>query len=204
MRAPKLLRRSGFTLLELLMVLSLLGIILVKATMLMSTSSDVIGKQSAALVLEDHARIVLDRIALAVMSCDRDSLAPVIAEPGHGTELRYQISLGVEDGEVVWADAEEISFEGIETNQIIWRRNPDLAAEKRVAWSNLVRPFLEGELANGVDDNGNGLVDEEGLSFTIEKNSVTIRLSFGQTLKDGQRITTTLETVATCRNNPLD
>lgn len=69
-----------------------------------------------------------------------------------------------------------------------------------MVWTSLARPFLEGEVLNGVDDNGNGLIDEQGLSFTLFGDSVTIRLSIAQTNPEGEEITQTVETVVTVRN----
>ena len=69
-----------------------------------------------------------------------------------------------------------------------------------MVWSNLVRPFLEGELQNGIDDNGNGLIDEKGLSFVVWKNSVTIRLTLGRQVEGGDWINETVVTTVTCRN----
>ena len=56
-------------------------------------------------------------------------------------------------------------------------------------------------MPNGVDDNGNGLIDEQGLAFTIFRNTVTIRLSLLRLSADGQPIEKTVETTVTCRNN---
>ncbi|MEM7310751.1 MAG: type II secretion system protein [Planctomycetota bacterium] len=193
--------QRGFTLVELLIVLALLGIILVKATMVMTATTDVVQRESSAMMIEDHARVVLDRIALAIMACDRDSLAPILT-PSHSTEVSYTFSLGVEDGAVVWADPENIALDGAAANQVVWKQSPDLPEERKVVWSNLVRPFLEGEVVNGVDDNGNGLVDEEGLTFYVEKNRVTIRLSIEVPGEEGQPAIQTVETTVTVRNNP--
>jgi hypothetical protein len=87
-----------------------------------------------------------------------------------------------------------------EATRVFWARNPGLGTEHRVIWTNMVRPFLEGEVMNGVDDNGNGLVDEHGLSFDIDRNAVTIRLSMERRSSDGRAVIHTIERVVTCRN----
>lgn len=202
MTCSRNIRAAGFSLVELLIALSLLSVVLVKATMVMRATGEVASRSASSLITEDKARIVLDRIALAVMSCDRESVAPLL-NPGHSTEINYQVSLGVEAGEVVWNEPERITLAGATNNQVLWLQSPDLPGERSVVWSNRVLPLLEGELQNGVDDNGNGLIDEQGLTFFVEGNQVTIRLCLGLDLEGGT-ITRSVETTVTIRNNPLD
>ena len=82
---------------------------------------------------------------------------------------------------------------------MFWSRNPETNEEVRVVWTSLVSPYLEGEIPNGMDDNGNGLIDEKGLSFVVDRNAVTIRLTLDQ-LVDGRMVTKTVQTTVTCRN----
>ena len=55
-----------------------------------------------------------------------------------------------------------------------------------MVWSSLVRPLLEGEIQNGKDDNGNGLIDEQGLTFVIDGRAIRMRLTIG---RDGESVT---------------
>lgn len=191
--------RRGMSVMELMLAMGLLAVIAVKAAMVLTSANDTQRGDSAAMTLEDQARRVLDQIAYAVMGSDRESLSPDPESPIFSTSLRFAISLGVEDGVVVWDDEEEIGLSPDET-QVVWRRNPDAADEVRVAWCNVVRPFLEGEMQNGDDDNENGIVDEKGLSFVMNGSAVTIRLSVERTGPENQPITQTVETTVTVRN----
>jgi prepilin-type N-terminal cleavage/methylation domain-containing protein len=191
---------SGFTLLEVILGLSLLAILLVKVAMAVNSANRFTAEGSSAVVLEDQARAALDRIAYAIMGSDRNTLIPDVEAPLHCTDLDFRVSLGVDDGGViVWDDPERIGL-GDSQNQLTWRSNPGLPEERRVVWSNLVRDLLEGELPNGVDDNGNGLIDEKGLAFVIFRNSVTIRLTLEKPGPGGRRMTETVQTTVTCRN----
>lgn len=192
-------RRSGMTAMELVLALALLAIIALKASMVLTSANEAQQQDSAIMALEDQARRALDQIAYAVMGSDRDSLIPDPESPIFSTSLRYSISLGVEDGEVVWDDPEEIGL-SLDESQVIWRKNPGTAEELRVAWCNVVRPFLEGEIPNGTDDNGNGIVDENGLSFVVERDAVTIRLSVQRPGPQNQPISETVSTMVTVRN----
>ncbi len=201
-RAPITSRRAGVTLIELLIVVGLAAVVLGKVGMLMLESNKVMRSGSSEMALEDHARKLLDQIAMSIMACDRDALAPILT-PGHSTGVRYQVSLGVADGETVWSDPEEVEL--VQENgqfHVTWVQRPGAVDERRVVWSRRVEELLEGEEVNGVDDNGNGLTDEEGLNFVVEGNQVTIRISLGTFLDGEQRVTRSLETIVTVRNNP--
>lgn len=191
--------RRGFTLIEALIAASLLGIVVVKITMVLNSATQSHNRESSAMVLEDQAHRVLDQIAYAIMGAERDELVPDPLQPLYSTELNYSVSLGVEAGEVVFNDPERIGLGNV-LSQLVWAENPGVAEERRVVWTNLVSPFLEGEIPNGVDDNGNGLVDESGLTFSLEGNAVTIRLSLARPQSDGTLLEETVETLVTCRN----
>ena len=167
--------RSGWTLIELCMAALLVTVVLGKAALVMRSALGLASEQTASMHYEDQARRVIDQIALAVMGSDRSTLIPQIEEI-HSNNIRYTFSLGLEDGEVVWSAPEEIRLTDART-QVEWRENPEAADERKVVWTDLVAPLLEGELVNGVDDNGNGLIDEDGLSFVLEGERVIIRLT---------------------------
>jgi hypothetical protein len=59
---------------------------------------------------------------------------------------------------------------------------------------------MERELANGADDNANGLTDESGLTFDVDRKKVTIRLTLERADQSGEKIKVTRSTEVTCRN----
>lgn len=192
--------RRGLTLIELAIVLVLASVVLVKATVVIREVSTSASRDSGTMVLEDQARLALDRIAYSVMGADRQALIPDLTLlPVHSTDLTYRISLGIEDGQVVWSDPEMIALDG-EGTEIVWVQNPDTVDEQKVVWTHFVRSLLEGETINGDDDNANGLIDEEGLTFVVEGNRVTIRLSLARPGEDGELTSRTVETTVVCRN----
>ena len=192
-------QRAGFTLLEVSMTIALLAIFAVKITTVIdstvkSTDTD-IGRTS----LDAQARQVLRQIGFAVMGSHPNSLDPNMARPLNQASLKYQVNLGIDDGEVVWGEPEEVALEEAR-RQVYWSDAPDDAENRRVIWCNLVAPYLEGEIPNGIDDNGNGLIDEKGLSFTIEGQAIAMKLTLEKARSDGTVMTSTVETVVTCRN----
>jgi len=199
LKVPGLRRNAGFTIIELLIAVGLFLILANKVTVVMNAAARFTEDESATVVLEDQAHRVLDRIAAAVMGTNGETLVPDAEAPAHSSQLLFQVLLGIEEGEAVWSDPEQIALSE-SLRKVLWRQNPDTPEETRVVWSNLVRPYLEGEVPNGVDDNGNNLVDENGLTFVIDRNRVTIQISLTQQQSDGRTLIRTLATTATCRN----
>ena len=192
-------RRGGFTLVELIIVLVLLTVVGVKAALLLDIASDSQSRDTAEVALEDQAHRTVDQIAFAVMGANRETLFPDPQSPTYSEDVEYEVSLGVAAGVVVWGDPERIALEGTDT-QVAWRENPGEVNERRVVWSNVVRPYLEGETFNGIDDNGTGLIDEKGLNFTLQGDQVTIRLTLERTRPDGEVYTQSVSTRVTLRN----
>jgi hypothetical protein len=190
--------RAGWSLLELSFASLLVLGVVAKAAFVLDYALGLAGDQSASMQQEDQARAVIDRIALAVMGSDRGTLFPEIEEL-HSDRIRYTFSLGVEDGAVVWSAPEEIRLDD-ERRAVEWRENPGAAEERRAVWTRLASPLLEGESTNGEDDNGNGLIDEDGLSFVLEGERVVIRLTLNRRESDGRTVPHTVESVVTCRN----
>ncbi|MCP3917933.1 MAG: prepilin-type N-terminal cleavage/methylation domain-containing protein [bacterium] len=189
--------RAGFTILELLLALGLLAIVAQKTFVMLTAASKATATDTSALVLEEKARRVLQQVAMTIMSADRDSLVPGVEAPLDTDALRFKVHLGVENGEVVWSEPEEIVQKG---QKVVWRSYVATEKERHITWTNLVAPFLEGEIPNGMDDNGNGVIDEKGLSFEVDRSAVTIRLTLAQAAGEGDERLQTVETVVTCRN----
>jgi prepilin-type N-terminal cleavage/methylation domain-containing protein len=156
--------RSGLTLLELLLAVVILAMIGAKVFQMLAQTSDVMSTQERETVLDDQANSVLKMIAYNIMASDRDTLAPAAVAPLTTDDIRYRVNLGLQDGAVVWKDPEEIGQDDAD-NDVYWRENPDAESERRVVWTRAVAPFLEGEIPDGMDNNGNGLIDEKGLSW---------------------------------------
>ena len=192
-------RRAGMTVTELAISMVLLVVVGFKSAMLLGMAADADSENTTRITLEDQAMRLVDQVSFAVMGANRATLFPDPESPTYTETVSYEVSLGVEDGVVVWSDKEEIRM-AVEAEQVVWSSNPGEANERSVVWSNLVRPFLEGELPNGIDDNGNGLVDERGLNFTLQGNTVQIRLTLERVNAEGERIEETVETLVTLRN----
>ncbi len=193
-------REAGFSLVEVMIALVLLTVVIAKLTMVAGAASRTHQRESASMALEDRALQVLDQVSYAIMGSDADSLVPDNEFPAHHSELRYRVSLGVEAGEVVWGDVEVIGLNPTNNSQMYWGQNVGEPGERFVVWCNTVGDLLENELLNGQDDNDNGLADEDGLTFVLDRRSVRIRLTLSGTDENGNAIEHTVETLVTCRN----
>ncbi len=193
-------RRAGVTVLELAIAVGLVGLVMVNMTMLLRATSRSHDVTTDRLNLEVHASQLLDRMATALIGANADSVMPGNQAPLHASVIDYEISLGIQDGQVIWGDPERISLLP-QTGEVVWMRSPDTSGERRVVWGRYVSEFMEGELlGNGIDDNDNGLVDEMGLSFTLEGDSVVIRLTLARPDSTGRLITFPTETRVAFRN----
>ncbi len=181
------------------MTVALLAIFAVKVTSVIDVTTKTTEDDIQQTAIDAQARQVLRQIGFAVMGSHPSSLDPNMLAPLNQACLKYQVNLGISDGEVIWADPEEVALEE-GRRQIYWSDNPDAADERRIVWTNLVAPYLEGEIPNGIDDNGNGLIDEKGLAFSISGSAISMKLTLERIKDDGTAITSTVETVVACRN----
>lgn len=192
-------QRRGFTLVEGAIALVLVTIVVVKLAMLMRMSGESSATEISETVVEDQARRLIDRIGFAIMGADESQLIPNPLTPIDSPDLSFRVSLGVdEDGAKAWSDAQWIGLQA--THELSWRERPDQEGERRVVWSNAVRELLAGEVQNGKDDNGNGVIDERGLSFTVDGSRVIVRLTLERPSRDGRLVACNVETTVTCRN----
>lgn len=198
--AARACRRGGFTLLETLIALTVVGLVLGNIVMVTRSTSEAYDEEMSKASLELQLDQTLDRIALALMAASASSLQPGVATPAFHSTLSYAQSLGVQAGAVVHGAPERIALR-IENGEVVWIERPGEPGERMATWTRSVREFLEGELPNGVDDNGNGLVDESGLAFVIEGSIVRVLITLEREGAGDRRLTYTRESLIRCRNS---
>ena len=84
--------------------------------------------------------------------------------------------------------------------QLVLRLDAGTAAQRDVVLCRYVREYLEGEIPNGSDDNGNGLMDERGFSADVADGVWTLRLTVERRDASGRLVTKTHETSVRPRN----
>jgi len=177
---------SGFSAVELAIASVLFALLLYKVAMAIQYSLAFASRESAQMSMDDAAQELLDKVTRALYGASRESVQPLVAVPLYSSRLSFQIPLGLEDGKVVCGPVEAIGLVPDDPAVLQWTRDPDTEDELRVVWSSFVRPLLEGETQNGKDDNGNGLIDEQGLTFVIDGRAIRMRLTIG---RDGESVT---------------
>jgi hypothetical protein len=208
--------RSGTTLLEVVIGASVITVLL-GVLSAATLSAERAQAQSATLRdLETRARRAVDRIAIELGGAGRAGLVPQPVAPLGSSTLAYQLNEGWTGSGVQWSAQTRIAHspspgdpgfgldrdgDGIvDAGRVVWVRNEGLPDERSVVWVQGVSELAEGELANGEDDNGNGLIDERGLSFELAGDTLRIRLTLEHIEPDGRRILRTIESAVGLRN----
>ena len=171
---------------EVVFAASLLFIMMGVTTWLMDSGNRAYGSVSSATNLETSAARSINRIVDLMRMASFTSVNP-----------RPRADLGMSTSSIQFQIADEVAPQRIRlvagTGQLARTRDLGTADEMDDVWSHDVADLLQGEEVNGVDDNGNGLVDEEGLCFTFDGNVLVVRLTVTDTGSRGETITRTFE-----------
>lgn len=202
--------RAGVTLLEMVIGASLLTVLLGGLSAVTLSAERVEAQTSAILELESRARRTVDRIAEELRTARRDGLWPQPSAPLGSSGLQYQRNEGWSAGAISWSPPLSIALRPspedpdygadgdgdglVDAGRVIWTRDIGLPGETSATLVNGVSDLTEGETANGLDDNGNGLIDERGLSFELDGDMLHIRLTLERIEIGGQRILRTIDT----------
>ena len=193
--------RSGLTLMELIFATVILALLLANASMVSRTGSRVATNSAFISRLTDEVDVTLDRITLALMSARHDDLYPQTPAPGFSEYIGYSVSLGMEEGKVVYGPPERIDWiPNGETGRVTWYQDYSHETEKAVVLINAVTNLQEGELPNEIDDNGNNVQDEGGLAFVQDGKTIRVFLTVERNDENGTPVATRRKKIITCRN----
>jgi len=209
-------RRSGFTLIEVVLAASLLALMLLSIAITTESAGNAHDAGSARERLDVDAHRALEFVIAELSSARRGALVPE-PDPVLVTDtLTYEQSAGWLDDAPQWNDPEQIVFEIdvveldngldddgdglVDEGRLVWYQNPGTAEERRVVKCHGVRGYLQGETPDGTDENGNGLVDERGLVFTIDGDVLTVQLTLERASPSGELITKTVRGDVRIRN----
>lgn len=123
-------RRSGFTLVELALAMGVMGMALALAAMVTRTGTSAYRSAEAGRQLEQNLHRALDRVITELEATGADYLDPVPAPGLAYPSIEYQHLL-LQGSDVVPGPTSRLAFE-----------------------------YETGEIDDGIDNNGNGLVDE--------------------------------------------
>jgi len=210
--------RAAFSLVELVLAVSILGLLLGMPLLLMRSADQLQDGRTSIAELEQRARRTLDTIAERLASSGTAAIPQWGGGPGIGTSVvDFQVAAGWTAGAPTWDPAERIQLaidpadpdDGIDNDgdglvderRVVWIRDVGLPTQRTQVLCTQVQETLAGELpANGLDDNGNGLVDEPGLVFAFDTDRVIVRLSLEKRDGSGRRVVHVGQRTITFRN----
>lgn len=190
--------RAAFTLIETILALSLVAGTFWIAFQSIDTGRRAFRTSAAVMDLESDGNRTLRRIVDALRAAEEASISAIPQAPFSSSSVDFQILERYDGSKTPLSAPRNISIDAT-TASVMWVENPGLASERRTRWSNDVSALLEGEIANGVDDNGNGLIDEAGLCFSREGRLIRVGLTITTNGPDGP-LTRTWTASLQCRN----
>jgi hypothetical protein len=205
------MKTAGFSLLEVALVAAILTAVLAASTGMVQSTGATLATGTSIATLEAKANRILDHVSTELLQAGLSTVD--LAGPGSPT-LGYRRGVGYEDGDNVWSPARRIELRPdenvdgtdndgdghVDEHRIDWVEDAGLPSERTVTWARGVAARLEGEIANGIDDNGNGLVDEPGLCFQLEGDALTVRVTVVGRDPAGRQLVRSATTALRMRN----
>jgi type II secretory pathway pseudopilin PulG len=210
-------KTAGFTLIELVLSIGVMGIIITALAQVQMRSSAQSKIMQAREVAEGRARKALDRVADELTGVGRSLIFPDPSTPFGTGAMTYQRATGVSNlGVVTWGTPSRLELQldpreldnGIDDDgdgliderQLVLTRNFGMANAQSVVLCTNIPELAPGEVVNGIDDNGNGVVDEAGFNIQRIGDLLTIRLTVQQPYSGNKIATVSLETSIVLHN----
>ena len=191
--------KAAFTLVELMIVAALLGGVLGGLGLVLHTAGRSYRSSQAAMELNHHGGQALRRIVDALRSADTDSIQTVPAAPFWTSSIEYRANQGYHGQQSLWTPPRRFRLDP-GTDTLTWTESAGLPEELQSGVCTGVPALLSGELMNGADDNGNGLIDEAGLCFVRSGDLVSVYLTVQRPGPDGEPLSRTWTASVLCRN----
>ena len=199
-------RKAGFTLVELMIAITIFGLISVNIAMVSRTSSKATESDMFRQLLDSELDQTLERIRLALMAAAADNVYPQIPAPLSESHIDYSTSVGVNNGKLVLGSPERIRWiASQDKGRVTWTHAVGQPEENEIQWSGNVPILQDKEVVNERDDNFNDLVDEPGLSFHVEhaddkELQIYVTLTVSKEDSSGSTIPVHRRVNVTCRN----
>lgn len=207
---------QGISLIELLVAFTVFFTVAVTISDLLVSTVDAYGHGVRVAALDGDARRALDRMAEELMAARPGTFTPLPLAPYGASSITFQKAIGSGSGGAVFgppmrfelAESPTDVWDGVDNDGDGWIDEADLIQVRNIGTSTEslevlahgITSLFHGEELNAVDDNGNGLIDEEGLSITLEGRVLTLRLSLGGRDPKGRSLVRTVETSVVLRN----
>jgi len=208
----------GFSVIELVIAVAALAVVVGAVSTFQARTRDHSQAWLAREKVESNARRALDRIAGELTGVGLSMLDPDPVGNLGASTLTFSRPDSVSNaGVIVWANPSTLALELepgelddgddddgdglIDERRLVLTRDVGTPQQASVVLCTGIGEFLEGEVGDGVaDDNGNGLVDEEGFNVQRTGDLLTMRLTVQAGAGAGQVIQATVETCLVLRN----
>src|SRR5258706_4194635 len=186
--------RPGFPMIELAIVVVVMSVALTAVGLFDSSNRQTLEQSTAVGVAQQRAHEALERVLRELEGASIASLVPDPTGPLGSDEIVFQKSKGVTgSGVVVWStrtrialameDGETLDGTDNNNNGLVDERKLTVTydygtpAARTVTIAHRIPALLPNEIANGSDDNGNRVVDEEGFNLQRIGNLLSVRLA---------------------------
>jgi prepilin-type N-terminal cleavage/methylation domain-containing protein len=196
--------RSGFSLVEMVVAVSLLTLLLGSIGLVSRTSDQAFRSGAASSAVELRSSVALSAVVRELEGAARTGLTP---DPttGLGTsELQFSHAIGFDGTRVILGNARMLRLEPeegetidgtdedgdglVDEGRIVQIEDVGLATERTRVVVRGVAALLDGEIRNGLDDNGNGLVDEPGFIIEWRGGALEIQLTISRATPGGLEV----------------
>ena len=185
-------RAQGHTLVEIMVVVTVMAIFLTGVGLVSVRTSDAFEEGSRAADLDAGLHRALETIVRELEDVGRSELTPEPLPPLGAEVLDFRV-LQREDSVLQWSPARRIAWERepseaddgldndgdglVDEGRVVWSELPGLPDERRRVLVGGVMELDQGETANLVDDDEDGLADERGLVFSINGDVLSVWLT---------------------------
>ncbi len=207
--------RAGFTLLEMLIATSVLGLVVGSSMMLTLRGNAALNRSSVMIAANLKARHALARVVEELQRAG-GTLTPSLSGSSGSDTVTFTSIADIVNGNPVWSNstrlartaAPEDADDGVDNDhdglidegQIVLTRDVGLLTQVSIVLCTDVPERAAGELANGVDDNGNTLSDESGFCLQQQNDLLTVRITIEQPGQGGSSVLSSVETSFNLRN----
>lgn len=210
--------QSGLSLLELIIALGIFITVSAGISEVLITTSDTYTTGMTIARLDTKGRRALDRMATSIVGAGLTTFVPNPDLPFGSTTLTFQRCAGFDSATsaVEWGPVTRFELRDetsdpedgldndrdglIDERELVQVIDVGGVNETEFVMLSGVTRYLQGEEPNAVDDNGNGLVDEEGLVFGLVGTRLTIHITVAGRAADGLMLERTVETSVVIRN----
>ena len=203
MRADSRRPARGMTTIEMAVSLAIISSILWITGAALSRSFASTSELNRTNASESRAEVFVERVAAALADAGRTSLS-ACAPPAGASALDFRCASGFASEAVTWQAPQRIEWvvnpSDSTMGSVVWTRDVGLTTQTSVTIATNVPALAPGEIANSLDDDGNGLVDEKGLSFSRTGNALRVRISVKRSSAAGTFVTVTSERTIALRN----